>query len=178
VLPSRTTPNQLRARNEPIFSKRKKVWRARVNPCAIWRDKNNPKRRGTSKTPRKKTKTSRSCIFDFIFVYPFHLVPDSLVFIFSCSFTGLNVSLCRVYLSGSSSTSVEELILTTYLWTCAYNRKGSIARRFWVESLMKERGQLHKLMLHRVAGGSATRGHLDFAIDRGQVVVHGTGADD
>ena len=40
------------------------------------------------------------------------------------------------------------------------------------------RGQSDKLMLDRVAGGSAARGDLDFPIDRGQVVVDGTGTDD
>ena len=35
-----------------------------------------------------------------------------------------------------------------------------------------------EVMLHRIASGGSSRGNLDFAIDRGQVVVNGTRADD
>src|SRR5260221_14767609 len=49
---------------------------------------------------------------------------------FSYSFTGVNVFPCIVYLSGSTSTSVEALIVTTYVWTYTCGWKGSIARKF------------------------------------------------
>ena len=34
------------------------------------------------------------------------------------------------------------------------------------------------MVLHGIAGGGTARGNLDFAIDRSQMVVDGTGADD
>ncbi len=38
--------------------------------------------------------------------------------------------------------------------------------------------RLEKMLLYGIAGGSTARGNLDFAIDRGEVVVNGTWADD
>jgi len=49
------------------------------------------------------------------------------------SFTGV-IFLPQVYLRARPGTSVEELIVTTYVWTGARGRKGGIARRIWVES--------------------------------------------
>lgn len=37
---------------------------------------------------------------------------------------------------------------------------------------------LDQVMFHRVAGSSSARGDLDFAVDRGQVSIHGTWTDD
>jgi hypothetical protein len=38
--------------------------------------------------------------------------------------------------------------------------------------------RLDKMLFHRIAGGGTARGNLDFAIDRSQVVVNGSWADD
>ena len=52
------------------------------------------------------------------------------------SFTGV-ISLPQVYLPVRPGTSVEELIVTTHLCVGACGRKGGIAGRFWVESLIR-----------------------------------------
>jgi len=87
-------------------------------------------------------------------------------------------------------------MVTTYLWTDRKHREEVLSRITWMSMLdthrervversgngkdpaTQKRGQLDELVLHCIASGGTTRGNLDFAIDRGQVVVNGTGADD
>jgi hypothetical protein len=46
--------------------------------------------------------------------------------VFPYSFTSVNVFLRIVYLSGSTGTSVEKLILFTYLWAHVSDQEGAV----------------------------------------------------